>query len=46
LFNYTKDKAGELHMEYSFGGLLKWIPRVVLAPGQMNMYTLPIGMTK
>ncbi len=38
VFNYTKDNIGKLQMEYTFGGLLKGISRVVLTPEQMNMY--------
>jgi hypothetical protein len=38
VFNYTKDNLGKLQMEYTFGGLLKGISRVVLTPEQMNMY--------
>jgi hypothetical protein len=38
VFNYTKDNTGKLQMEYTFGGLLKGISRVVLTPEQMNMY--------
>jgi hypothetical protein len=38
VFNYTKDNLGKLQMEYTFGGLLKGISRVVITPEQMNMY--------
>lgn len=38
VFNYTKDNAGKLQMDYSFGGLLRGISKVVLTQGQMNMY--------
>jgi hypothetical protein len=38
VFNYTKDNLGRLQMEYTFGGLLRGISRVVLTPEQMNMY--------
>jgi hypothetical protein len=38
VFNYTKDNVGKLQMEYTFGGLLKGISRVVLTQEQMNMY--------
>jgi hypothetical protein len=38
VFNYTKDNLGKLQMEYTFGGLLKGISRVILTPEQMNMY--------
>ena len=37
-FNYTKDNVGKLQMQYTFGGLLRGISRVVLTPEQMNMY--------
>ena len=37
-FNYTKDNVGKLQMQYTFGGLLSGISRVVLTPEQMNMY--------
>jgi hypothetical protein len=37
-FNYTKDNAGKLQMEYAFGGLLRGISKVVLTDEQMNMY--------
>ena len=38
VFNYTKDNLGKLQMEYTFGGLLRGISKVVLTPEQMNMY--------
>jgi hypothetical protein len=37
-FNYTKDNVGKLQMQYTFGGLLRGISKVVLTPEQMNMY--------
>jgi hypothetical protein len=37
-FNYTEDNAGKLQMEYTFGGLLRGISKVVLTEEQMNMY--------
>jgi hypothetical protein len=37
-FNYTKDNTGKLQMQYTFGGLLRGISKVVLTPEQMNMY--------
>jgi hypothetical protein len=37
-FNYTEDSAGKLQMEYTFGGLLRGISKVVLTEEQMNMY--------
>jgi hypothetical protein len=37
-FNYTNDNAGKLQMEYTFGGLLRGISKVVLTKEQMNMY--------
>jgi hypothetical protein len=37
-FNYTRDNTGKLQMEYTFGGLLRGISKVVLTPEQMNMY--------
>jgi hypothetical protein len=37
-FNYTKDNVGKLQMQYTFGGLLMGISRVVLTQEQMNMY--------
>ena len=39
-FNYTEDNAGKLQMEYTFGGLLRGISKVVLTEEQMNMYDL------
>jgi hypothetical protein len=37
-FNYTKDNTGKLQMQYTFGGLLSGISKVVLTLEQMNMY--------
>ena len=37
-FIYTEDNIGKLQMQYTFGGLLSGISKVVLTPEQMNMY--------
>ena len=36
-FNYTKDNAGKLQMQYTFGGLLSGISKVVLTPEDENL---------
>lgn len=38
VFTYTKDNLGKLQMEYTFGGLLNGISKVVLTPEKMKMY--------
>jgi len=38
VFTYTRDNLGKLQMEYTFGGLLRGISRVVLTPEEMKMY--------
>jgi hypothetical protein len=37
-FNYTNGNVGKLQMQYTFGGLLRGISKVVLTSEQMNMY--------
>jgi hypothetical protein len=38
VFDYTKDNLGKLQMEYTFGGLLRGISKVVLSKEEMRMY--------
>ena len=38
VFTYTRDNLGKLQMEYTFGGLLRGISKVVLTSEELKMY--------